>query len=78
MRFLYEGGAYHLDRPEAIKSDLFWVFLFAQIFSFFVLTVYVISSMVNPVVMFTIGYNQVNKICAKKLKKLKFMINKYI
>ena len=53
-------GRYSLDSWQAVQTDVMWVFLFCQLTSFSVLIIYIISSMVNPVVMLTIGYQKVN------------------
>ena len=52
---------YGLNDIDAVESGVMWVFLFCQVFSFCVLIIYIISSMVNPVVMLTIGYQEVIK-----------------
>ena len=57
------ANRFGLGDIEAIQSTPVWVFLLCQITSFCVLMIYTISSMVNPVIMLTIGYNEVNYKC---------------
>lgn len=58
----YYDGAGSIMRWTAATSDVMWVFVFCQGFSFCVLGIYVISSLMNPLVMFTISYNRVKRI----------------
>ena len=50
---------YGLSTKQAVQSDVMWVFLFCQVFSFCVLIIYIISSIMNPVVMLTIASKKV-------------------